>query len=506
MNKRIITVVCLVTAVILLFCSCAAKPEETDGQNTPVYEDKANPEIVQITLPYSQSDSLNPFFATGVENSALAFLYCQPLFEVKSDYSFEPVIAQSYEAKDSNITVNLKSALFSDGSTVAARDVVYSFNLAKQSPAFSSRLASVQSAIAVGNSVSFVFSSPDIFGLNLLSFPIVKSGTAGSPDEVPTGSGIFMMSGDEVMTLNPYSEVTSEINTVYLYNVKQLQYIVNELQIGNFNYLFEDLSEGHYKSIVAENKTVTLNNLVFLGMNSGDTALSSAALRTAIYYAVNKESVSAEAYQGYSKAAVTPFNPDFYMLKDIELPSVSGDREKSLSILKKLGYNMFNSSGVRTNGRQPLSFSLLVNSDNAFRTAAAYKIADGLRELGFGIKVEAVDSASYMQRIAAGNFQLYLGEVKLTENLDLSVFKGGSVGAGIDGSIKFFEYFSLFRQNAVGISELIESFYDDMPFVPVCYRAGIAAYSKAYTPDFSYAPFNIYGNIENWEAAKPEQE
>jgi peptide/nickel transport system substrate-binding protein len=493
-------------AVTLLFCSCGTKTENPEGQETPVYEDKANPEIVQITLPYSQSDSLNPFFATGVENSAVAFLYCQPLFEVKSDYSFEPVLAESYELKDSNITVALKPAFFSDGSTVAARDVVYSFNLAKQSPAFSTRLASVQSAIAVGNSVSFVFASPDAFGMNLLSFPVVKSGTAGSPDEVPTGSGIFMMSGDEVMTLNPYSEVTSEINTVYLYNVKQLQYIVNELQIGNFNYLFEDLSEGQYKSIVAENKTVTLNNLVFLGINSNDTLLSSSALRTAIYYAVDKGNVSAQAYQGYSKAAVTPFNPDFYMLDGLSLPSVNGDREKSLSILKKLGYNMFNSSGVRTNGSQPLSMSLIVNSDNAFRTAAAYKIADGLRELGFGIKVEAIDSESYRQRIAAGNFQLYLGEIKLTENLDLSVFKDSFAGSGIDKSIKFFEYFSLFRQNAVGITELIDSFYDDMPFVPVCYRAGIAAYSKAYTPDFSYAPFNIYGNIENWEAAKPEQE
>lgn len=504
MNNRIIKALCLVTAILLLFCSCTAKTDTPDEQQQPIYEDKASPEIVQITLPYSQSDSLNPFFATGVENSALAFLYCQPLFEVKSDYSAEPVLAESYSIAENRISVTLKSALFSDGSAVTARDVVYSFNLAKQSPAYSSRLAKVESALSVGSDVSFAFTSPDIFGVNLLSFPIVKSGTGSSADSVPTGSGVFMLTGDEVMTLNPNSQVISTINTVYLYNVKQLQYITNELQIGNFNYLFEDFSEGQYKSIVAENKTITLNNLVFLGINSGDALLSSAPLRTAIYYAINKENVSAGAFQGYSKAANTPFNPDLFMLDGVDLPSVNGDKEKCLSILKKTGFNLFNAAGVRTNGRQALSFSILVNADNKFRTAAAYKIADELQSVGIGINVEAVDSATYQQRVATGSFQLYLGEVKLTENLDLSVFKDTAVGVGIDKNSKFFESYNLFRQGGIGIAEFAESFYDDMPFVPICYRAGMAAYSKAYTPDFSYAPFNIYGNIENWEAAKPE--
>lgn len=492
-------------AVTLLFCSCNSAKQQNEEEQ-PVYEDKAAPEIVQITLPYSQSDSLNPFFAVGAENLALAFLYCQPLFEIKSDYSAEPILAETYETGEGKITVTLKTALFSDGSQVSPRDVAYSFNLAKQSAAYGTRLASIDSVVVAGNNIVFCFNRPDVLGVNLLSFPIVKSGTGGSPDSVPTGSGVFMLSSPEVMTLNPNSEAISTINTVYLYNVKQLQYIVNELQIGNFNYLFEDFSEGQYKSIIAENKTVTLNNLVFLGINSGDSLLSSSALRTAIYYAINKENVSAGAYQGYSKAANTPFNPDFYMLADIELPSVNGDREKSLSILKKTGYNMSNASGIRINGKQALSFSLLVNSDNAFRTAAAYKIAEELQEVGIGIKVEAVDSATYQQRIASGSFQLYLGEVKLTENMDLSVFRDTAVGTGINKSIKFFESYELFRQGGISIAELIDSFYDDMPFVPICYRAGIAAYSKAYTPDFSYAPFNIYGNIENWEAAKPEQE
>ena len=88
------------------------------------------------------------------------------MFEVKSDYSAEPVLAENYSIAENRISVTLKSALFSDGSAVTARDVVYSFNLAKQSPAYSSRLAKVESALSVGSDVSFAFTSPDIFGVN----------------------------------------------------------------------------------------------------------------------------------------------------------------------------------------------------------------------------------------------------------------------------------------------------------------------------------------------------
>ena len=485
-----------------MLCSCGTKDSPEEGETAPVYEDRAEQKIVKITLPYSSADTLNPFTATGSENLALCYLYCQPLFDIKSDYSAEPVIAEAYEYDGRNINVTLRSVAFSDASLLTPRDVVYSFELAKQSPAFSQRLKNVEDAYMKGERVVFTLTEPDVLGVNALCFPVVKFGSAWSDDILPIGSGVFVLTEPEKMTLNPNSQIASEINTVELYNVRKLEYITNELEIGNFNFLFDDFSEGAYKRIVAANKAITLNNLVFLELNCNNKVLASSAMRTAVYYAVDKDEVSATAYQGYSKATSVPFNPDLYLLEGVETPDVKGDRSKCATILSKLGYNYKNTKGVLTNSSDSLEFRLLVNNNNAFRTAAAYKIASELNTQGFGINVEAVDFDTYTQKIASGDFDMYLGEVKLTENMDLSVFSSGSASTGIDKSSSFFGVYNSFKQGATSMDAMLDSFYDTMPFVPVCYRMGLAAYSGEYKPDFSYAPFNIYGNIENWEASK----
>ncbi|MBQ5994981.1 MAG: hypothetical protein IJL63_03890 [Clostridia bacterium] len=501
MQNRTIKLLCLFTALIMLLCSCSAGSDDSEAENN-TYVDKSEPQTVKISLPYSAGDSLNPFFAVGKENSALAFLFCQPLFEIKSDYTAEPALAESYEAHGTDITVHLKTAYFSDSSSVTAYDAVYSFNLAKTSPAYSQRLGRVSAAAAVGNSVVFSFDGVNPLSVNALCFPIVKRDTADSADDLPIGSGVFVMKGDDTMVISSTSQAVSTINTVELYKINKAEYITNELEVGNFNYLLEELADGSYKGINAQNKTIVLNNLVYLGFNHEYGALSSAAVRTAIFNAIDRETISSSAYQGYCKATVTPFNPELYLLKNINLPSVRANLTKSESILQKMGYSVYNDNGLRTNGENVLEFSLTVNSSNSFRTVLAHKVAEELKKIGIRINVDEVSDEVYKSRIASGSFQMYIGEVKLTESMDLAPFLGGGASKGIDQKLPFSDAYGRFLKGEITFEAMLESFYDDMMLVPICYRAGIAAYSSIYIPDFSYAPYNIYGNIENWEVTK----
>lgn len=499
MKNRIYKICCLLLAIILILCSCKGKEKDNQDSQSAPNADATNVPVVDISIPYSSSDSLNPFFASGYENQAIASLYCKPLFEVKYDFTAENVLADSCSVDGTSVTVTVKSDVFSDSSSLTASDVVYSFEKAKTSPAYSQKLTNVDSASLSGSNVIFTLITPDNLVKNILTFPIVKRNTAEDSQSTPIGSGTFYFEEKNILKLNRNSQTTSKINTVKLYDVKDYGNAPNELEIGNFNYLFEDFSNGEYKRIVARNKTVTLNNIVYIGLNMNDSLLSSAALRTAIYYAVDKQNVASAAYQGYCNPSASPFNPNFSALSGLDIPSVNGDREKSLSILKKLGFNYFATNELRTDGKNTLEFSLLVNNDNAFRLAAAQKIAENLNSQGFYITVDAVDFASYQQRIASGNFQMYLGEIKLSENCDLSVFKSGAASINMNTALSFFQNYEYYRQGALDTKTLLESFYNDMPFIPICYRSGMAAYSKNISPDFTYAPFNIYGNIENWE-------
>lgn len=498
MKKRIFSICCVLTAVAILLCSCNNTATVPEGETNS----KSGTQSVQatgISLPYSSGDSLNPYFATGNENLALAYLYCRPLYELKSDYSTEPALAASITSDGTRVTVILQSAVFSDGTAVTAKDVVYSFNKAKSSVAFSQRLSNIVSASVSGSAVVFTLGSPDSLCQNVLTFPIVKQGTAEDSASVPTGSGKFVFDGDSTLTVNQKSEVASKISKITLCDVKKLEYITNAVEIGNINYLFEDFSDGQYKRIVAQNKSVTLNNFVFLGMNTSVGALSSSAIRTAIYYAIDKEDISQSSYQGYAKSAVTVFNPDFYMLSSQELPSAKGDTAKSDTVLSKMGYNYYTKNGVKTNQTDTLAFSLLVNSENSFRLSAARKIASQLGERGFSVTVDAVDSATYRQRVLSGNYEMYIGEIKLCENFDLSPFFNGQSGLSIDANGGFAAAYNSFKSGESDMKALNDAFFNDMPFVPLCYRMGMAAYSKGVTPDFTYAPFDIYGNMENWE-------
>ena len=498
MEKRIISVLCILAAVAVLLCSCKKIPTATEEETTAA-SGTESVQSTEIFLPYSSSDSLNPYFATGNENLALAYLYCQPLYEVKSDYSAEPVLAGSFASDGTRVTVTLQNAVFSDGSSVTAKDVVYSFNKAKSSVAFSQRLSNVASAAASGSAVVFTLGSPDNLCQNILTFPIVKQSTADDSATVPVGSGRFVFDGSSIFTVNNKSEVASRINKITLYDVKKLEYITNAVEIGNINYLFEDFSDGRYKRVAAQTKSITLNNFVFLGINPSSGALSSSAIRTAIYYAIDKEDISQSAYQGYAKSAVTVFNPDFNMLSSQELPSAEGDVTKCDSILSKMGYNYNTKNGVKTDQTNVLAFSILVNSENSFRVSAAQKIASQLGERGFSVTVDAVDSETYRQRVLSGKYEAYIGEVKLCENFDLSAFFNGQSGMSVDANGSFAAAYNSFKSGQTDIKAVNDAFFNDMPFVPLCYRMGMAAYSKGVTPDFTYAPFDIYGNMENWE-------
>ena len=107
----------------------------------------------------------------------------------------------------------------------------------------------------------------------------------------------------------------------------------------------------------------------------------------------------------------------------------------------------------------------------------------------------------YSARIASGAFTLYIGEVKLGENMSLSPFFGGAASAGADSTLPVNAVYTAFAAGEVSLSEFANAFLDDMPFVPLCYRAGLAAYSRSVAPDFSAAAYDIYGDIALWTAA-----
>lgn len=500
MKRKAYAALALFLTFVLLFCGCTGGGENGENGENPTGESDAPTQAVSVSLPYYESDSLNPYFAVSAQNRALAALFCAPLYRVNADYSAQAVLAERIDGGGTSYTVTLKDAVFSNGKGVTAADVVYSLNTAKNSAWYGTRLANVQSAKAQGNAVVFTLSSPERYFENLLTFPVVQSGTADTADAVPVGSGAFVLSADGTVTANPHAE-RGAVQTVNLVQIKDANTLGNALEIGNIDFVFDDFADGEYTRIVAQNTFVTMNNLVYLGLNCTAGALSSAAVRTAIYYAADKENVAASAYRGCAESVALPFHPAFCKAQNLTAGQTAADAARAAEILSKVGYNRYDKNGLLTNGQNTLQMTVLVNGANGFRLSAAYAVAEDLNAAGFSVTVENVTDEVYSARIASGAFTLYIGEVKLSENLSLAPFFGGAASAGTDSTLPVFAAYTAFAAGELSLADFADAFLDDMPFVPLCYRAGLAAYSRTLQPDFSCAAYAMYGDISQWNAA-----
>ena len=79
-----------------------------------------------ITLLYSMSDSFNPYESITDQNRRITKLIFEPLVKIDDNFNAVLCLAKDIKVEGTVCTVTLRSAQFSDGSTLTSDDVVYS--------------------------------------------------------------------------------------------------------------------------------------------------------------------------------------------------------------------------------------------------------------------------------------------------------------------------------------------------------------------------------------------
>ncbi|MBO7218041.1 MAG: hypothetical protein J6V50_05000, partial [Clostridia bacterium] len=126
---------------------------------------------------------------------------------------------------------------------------------------------------------------------------------------------------------------------------------------------------------------------------------------------------------------------------------------------------------------------------NSSRLDAAKLIAEQLKAVGIKLTVNAVSDSQYFDALSKGHFQLYLGEVKLTPNMDIGkiVLEGEPAAFGIknatadDNATAVTDYSAIIRKyykGESGITEVATALINDMPLVPLLYRDSLLFYSE----------------------------
>ena len=471
---------------------CESSTEESSSPSGENSSPSGEEEQKAFTLCFSSSDTLNPFAAATRSNLELAPLLYQGLTALDADWVAQPQLAESVQVSGGAVTAVLReSAVFSDGTSVTAADVIASFEQAKSSANYSVLLRNVTgvSADETEKNLTFTLSSADPNAAACLSFPVIKAGT----EEAPIGGGpyVFSNGGSPTLAANPQYEKAPAISTIYLKDYPEGDTTVRALESGTISFYFDDLSSGDIPRTTSANISVPLNALVFLGVNSRRSALSDASVREALSLAISRSAIVSSAFAGRADAAAVPFSP--HWKPAVELKGFDDNENIAVAVaqLEQAGYN-------NTDGN-PLSLELLVSDGNSFRTAAAELLKQQLAEAGVSLTVTALPFEEYEERLEDGDFDLYLGEIRLSANMGLQPFfsSGGAASYGVNTGG---ESASAYREYLAGqktLQEFTDVFTKDVPFIPLCWRNGLAAYDRALS-GVTPTAFNHFYGIDVW--------
>lgn len=492
----------LLCALALIFSACASsetQQEETEPTAEPLAQ-------VDLKAPYAASDSLNPFYCTTSLNASLQSLLYEGLFSLQTDLTPQPVVAVSYtEEADSLKVVLPTTGVFSDGSAVTSADVVYSFEKAKNSARYSQELLSISEATADSPlEVTFRFSDSLPNRVQLLTFPIVKNRTAESADSQPVGTGKYVLSvqEDTVVLTRRADDTVSQVRSITLVPVSDSAKLMYTLQTGEIDFFVSDLYGARISRSSAKMVSVPCGNLVFMGVNSNSYSLSFENVRQAISLAMNREEIAGSVYSGNATASVYPLRPGsrFYTANVPADASCAVDYTQAENLLVQEGYtNVDAESGVRSGDKGTLRLTLLVNSESGYREETAVCIQDSLARVGIGVTIQSLPYEEYIQALTDGNYDLYLGEVKLPNNGSLSAFFGGGASYGISEQSASYLSWQEVTAGTVSMAAFLTEFDTQLPFFPLVFRNDVLVCSDWITvPESGQCFADCYSNIAQW--------
>lgn len=535
MIKRFI---CIGLASLMLFLTGCGDKDISSGENKP---QGSAPTVssYELQLLYCANDTMNPYKTISKLNAELGLLMFDSLVKYNNEFETVYSLASNIKAEDKVYTVTLKNASFTDGTKLTANDVVYSYQLAKESSRFKDLFYEVDSVVAANSeSIVFTLNCFDPYFDKLLTFPIIKYGSDQLKNEdnvelTPIGSGRFVFDEKKaVLTKNQnYFGNMGSIEKINLINAPDAESMAHYVEIGATDIYFAEMNDDSIIRMSSQKVSVNRNNLIYLGVNHNYGPLKSDELRFAISAAISRNDIVTRAFYTNATAATGFFHPSFDVVSEYQSINPVSDKKISVENLEKIGYNILNDDRFLENSNgKVLELTLLVNKDSASKLSAASLICEQLADVGIKLTVNALDKSSYLSALQSGHFQLYLGEVKLLPNMDIRslVISGGSAAFGMvspyapqpeesvgteadesettgtyfDNETSYVSVVNGFYSGKNTLIDVASSLQSSMPIIPVAYRNSLMFYSNDIENVLSPSYSDIFISIDKYTLKK----
>ena len=407
--KKIITLSLMValTATALVGCTSSSS-KESNSKSQVTNERKANNELI-AAVTYEPEEG---FDATESDHGDMTRVFFSTLFQRDKDLGMKNDLAESHEISEDRLiwTVKIREDVkFTDGEPLTAEDVVYTYEIAKNSGS-SIDLTMLESVKQVDEyTIEFKLNNPQsTFIEKLARVGIVPKHVhnEGFADN-PIGSGPY-----KFIQWDKGQQVIAEANEDYYGDVPSIKKLTMVFMDDDAAYAALKAGEIDIASIpgsfakeeVEGKKLIELDSIETYGVAYpmekpgkrtkdgnpiGNAVTSDEAIRKAMTYAIDREELVEGILEGYGAPSSTGLEKMPWLNEDTVIkPEEDGDIEGAKKILEEAGWKDTNNNGIIDKDGVEAEFSLLY-TDGKYRQELGLAYVEVAKELGIKVNLEA---------------------------------------------------------------------------------------------------------------------
>ncbi len=359
-----------------------------------------------------------------------------PLIQYDSDLNPRPYLAKSWEMTgDTGVVFTLRDDVrWHDGQPVTARDVAFTFDLAKDSITASllgsAFLSNVDRAVVVDSqTIRFHFSQPHAQALEdfwwaPLPMHLLKD---VAPSELrnadfnrhPVGSGPYRFGSwqaSQQLTLDRNPDFPEglggppEPDHVIFRIVPEPSTMMTELVAGNVQVDIPLLAEQAQQVEQSDNLHLFAfpsRTFYYIGWNNRRAPFDDAGVRRAMTLAMDRTEIVDALLHGYGKVAAGPI-PPWSPLHPDGVDPLPYDTARAKQLLQRAGWVDRNGDGVRENAAGKAFRFTLLSSDNPQNKAIAEVVQAQLKRVGVDAQVRVLEFQTLLAQHKARDFDAVL--------------------------------------------------------------------------------------------------
>ena len=393
---------------VLGACTSNSNTGNSDAGSASKDEERASQVTVSMPVSSEPVAGFDPFVSWGCGEHVHEPLIQSTLLTTTADMGFENDLATAYSCSDDGLmwTFTIRTdAKFTNGKSLTAHDVAYTINGVANSEASECDLTMVDKAVAVDDETCEIhLNKPfNAFLYTLAVIGIVPDGGHGSDyGSNPIGSGRYMLEqwdhGQQViLKANPdyYGDAPKIERVVVVFMEEDASLAAarsGQVDVAYTVATYADQQPTGYDLLncaSVDSRGISLPTIAAGATKkqtgeeypAGNDVTQDLALRRAINYGVNRQTLIDNVLNGYGEVAYSVSDNMPWSSDDMRCEQ---DIARAKALLDEAGWAL-GSDGVRAKDGVPAAFDLYYSASDSVRQAIAMEFANQMGELGIKV-------------------------------------------------------------------------------------------------------------------------